>query len=87
MRLYQISTLVALLAAALPAFAADDGAAPSVTIEVLHLPTNCPHKSKKGDTINVHYEGKLEDGSVFDSSYGRGQPLSFKVGSGKVIKG
>ncbi len=43
-------------------------------------------KVKNGDTVQVHYHGKLEDGSTFDSSEGRA-PLEFKVGSGQVIKG
>jgi FK506-binding protein 2 len=38
--------------------------------------------------IHVHYRGTLEsDGSEFDASYNRGQPLSFTVGQGQVIKG
>jgi peptidylprolyl isomerase len=41
---------------------------------------------KTGDTVIVHYEGRLKDGTVFDSSSGR-EPLEFKVGSGMVIKG
>jgi len=41
---------------------------------------------KKGDTVNVHYTGKLEDGTVFDSSEG-GVPLEFKVGEGEFLKG
>lgn len=41
---------------------------------------------KNGDTIKVHYHGKLTDGTTFDSSEGR-NPLEFKVGSGMVIKG
>ncbi len=41
---------------------------------------------KKGDTVKVHYHGKLTDGSVFDSSEGR-DPLEFEVGSGMVIQG
>lgn len=41
---------------------------------------------KSGDTVNVHYHGKLTDGSTFDSSEGR-EPLTFTVGSGQVIKG
>lgn len=35
----------------------------------------------------MHYEGFLEDGTPFDDSYSRGQPLSFAIGSGRVIKG
>ena len=41
---------------------------------------------KKGDKVNVHYHGKLPDGSTFDSSEGR-EPLQFTAGSGQVIKG
>ncbi len=41
---------------------------------------------KNGDTIKIHYKGRLADGTVFDSSEGR-TPLEFKVGSGAVISG
>lgn len=44
-------------------------------------------KPKAGQTIKVHYTGKLTDGSVFDSSIPRNTPFSFAVGTGQVIKG
>ena len=40
-----------------------------------------------GQTITVHYTGKLMDGRVFDSSVERGEPISFVLGNGSVIKG
>lgn len=41
---------------------------------------------KSGDTVKVHYNGRLTDGTMFDSSAGR-EPLQFEVGSGMVIAG
>ena len=43
-------------------------------------------QAKKGDKVKVHYTGKLEDGSVFDSS-GGDSPLEFTLGQGQVIPG
>nr|XP_033812012.1 peptidyl-prolyl cis-trans isomerase FKBP2 isoform X2 [Geotrypetes seraphini] len=48
---------------------------------------NCPIKSKKGDILHMHYTGKLEDGSEFDSSISRDQLFTFTLGTGQVIKG
>ena len=41
---------------------------------------------KAGDTVKVHYTGKLKSGDEFDSSTGR-EPLEFTVGAGQMIKG
>ena len=40
-----------------------------------------------GDSINVHYTGKLDDGTVFDTSHYRGMTLNFNVGTGRTIDG
>lgn len=44
-------------------------------------------KAAKGDRVSVHYEGKLLDGMVFDSSFKRNEPIDFKLGIGQVIAG
>ena len=45
------------------------------------------NKASKGDNVSVHYKGQLLDGTVFDSSYKRKQPIEFSVGVGQVIAG
>lgn len=40
-----------------------------------------------GTMVSVHYTGMLEDGSVFDSSIPRGEPITFQLGAGMVIQG
>jgi peptidylprolyl isomerase len=41
----------------------------------------------RGALITTQYEGRLEDGTVFDSSYAKGKPFQCVIGSGRVIKG
>ncbi|GAA4883636.1 peptidylprolyl isomerase [Flaviramulus aquimarinus] len=44
-------------------------------------------KAEKGKTVSVHYKGQLPDGTVFDSSYKRNEPIAFPLGVGQVISG
>ena len=44
-------------------------------------------KAEKGKMVSVHYKGQLLDGTVFDSSYSRKQPIDFNLGIGQVIAG
>jgi FKBP-type peptidyl-prolyl cis-trans isomerase len=44
-------------------------------------------KAEKGNKVSVHYKGQLSDGTVFDSSYKRNEPIDFQVGVGQVISG
>ncbi|MBA4738869.1 MAG: peptidylprolyl isomerase [Flavobacteriaceae bacterium] len=45
------------------------------------------NKPKNGEKVKVHYKGMLLDGTVFDSSFKRNQPIEFTLGVGQVIKG
>ncbi|MEX2597738.1 MAG: FKBP-type peptidyl-prolyl cis-trans isomerase [Salibacteraceae bacterium] len=44
-------------------------------------------QASAGSNVSVHYQGVLEDGKKFDSSYDRGEPISFPLGAGQVIPG
>ena len=51
------------------------------------LVTGTGETAKAGDNVSVHYTGWLVDGTKFDSSVDRGDPLNFPLGAGSVIKG
>ena len=58
-----------------------------VVCEYTEVEAGTGAQAEAGKTVSVHYEGKLLDGTVFDSSYKRGTPIDFKLGVGQVIKG
>jgi len=56
-------------------------------LKYVDLVTGEGRQPKKGKTVVVHYTGWLENGQKFDSSLDRGQPFSFRIGMGQVIRG
>ncbi|MBX3221656.1 MAG: FKBP-type peptidyl-prolyl cis-trans isomerase [Labilithrix sp.] len=62
-------------------------AAPSTSLGIKDVTVGSGRAVKTGDTVKVHYVGTLADGTEFDQSRKRGQPFSFTVGNGTVIKG
>eukprot|EP00124_Ichthyophonus_hoferi_P001024 Ihof_evm5s46 gene=Ihof_evmTU5s46 len=47
----------------------------------------CKEFAAPGDFVSIHYTGSLLNGEVFDTSLKRGEPFSFTLGNGQVIKG
>ena len=56
-------------------------------LEYIEVQEGTGAKAKAGMTVSVHYTGKFQDGKVFDSSVSRGEPITFPLGQGRVIKG
>jgi peptidylprolyl isomerase len=56
-------------------------------LEYIEVQAGTGAQAEAGKTVSVHYTGKLQDGKVFDSSVSRGEPISFPLGAGRVIKG
>lgn len=56
-------------------------------LEFIEVVAGTGEQAEAGKTVSVHYTGKFEDGKVFDSSIPRGEPITFQLGRGNVIKG
>ena len=80
-----INRITALFAIYLTLLATSAIASDAFKIETIRAGSG--DKAAAGQSVSVHYEGKLTDGTVFDASRPRGQPFSFTLGSGQVIKG
>ena len=56
-------------------------------LQYIELKVGTGAAAQAGQTVTVHYTGWLDNGKKFDSSVDRGQPFSFPLGAGRVIKG
>jgi FKBP-type peptidyl-prolyl cis-trans isomerase len=56
-------------------------------LEIIDSKIGDGQEAISGNIVTVHYRGTLDHGIAFDSSYGRGQPFTFKLGAGEVIQG
>jgi len=71
-----------------PTIEVPKGAEPPSELTIEDLKEGDGAEAKAGTTISVNYVGSLfKDGSVFDNSYDRGEPISFPLGAGQVIPG
>ena len=63
------------------------GTKPAPQIEYIEIEAGTGPAPKRGQRVAVHYVGTLEDGTEFDNSLNRGQPIAFPLGAGRVIPG
>ncbi|WFD32620.1 hypothetical protein MSPP1_003668 [Malassezia sp. CBS 17886] len=87
LELDQLALLTGILGCAAVGVLAAKEPPTKLLIGVKHRPESCPYKTQNGDTVAMHYTGRLWDGTKFDSSLDRGDPLSFDLGTGRVIRG
>lgn len=86
MRLSWVLTVLSICLSALATATGAEGKR-KLQIGVKKRVDHCPIRSRKGDVLHMHYTGKLEDGTEFDSSLPQKQPFVFSLGTGQVIKG
>ena len=82
-----LATAALLLAQATQPAAPSEGEKFSTPGGVQCVRTKAGEGAKNGDIVFVHYTGKLTDGTKFDSSYDRGEPIDIVLGAGRVIAG
>lgn len=56
-------------------------------LEYIEVEAGTGTQAEAGKNVSVHYTGKFSDGKIFDSSISRGEPITFRLGAGRVIKG
>ncbi|KAI1930150.1 Peptidyl-prolyl cis-trans isomerase fpr2 [Ophidiomyces ophidiicola] len=82
-----LSTFFSILSLSLASLAAATDVPEGFKIEKTHS-VECKRRTANGDNVKMHYRGTLAgSGKQFDASYDRGEPLSFVLGAGMVIKG
>lgn len=57
------------------------------TMTITDIKLGAGAQAQNGQTVSVHYVGRLDDGSEFDNSHKRGAPIEFTLGAGQVIAG
>lgn len=64
-----------------------DPVTPPAQLMVEDLTVGTGPTALSGDTVTIHYIGRFTDGRVFDNSYDRGAPITFRLGASQVIAG